>query len=70
MLIVHSAVSGITDMLEKLLAAASAGEHEAALEGHRRRGTGSSATSWAWAAARSSTAISPSCAQMAQRHHT
>src|SRR6185369_15256946 len=31
-LIVHSAVSGITDKLEKLLAAASAGEHQAALQ--------------------------------------
>jgi diaminopimelate decarboxylase/aspartate kinase len=31
-LIVHSAVSGITDRLERLLAAASLGEHEAALE--------------------------------------
>ncbi|HXR50514.1 MAG TPA: hypothetical protein VN762_00075, partial [Steroidobacteraceae bacterium] len=30
-LIVHSAVSGITDRLEKLLAAAQVGEHEAAL---------------------------------------
>jgi diaminopimelate decarboxylase/aspartate kinase len=30
-LIVHSAVSGITDRLEKLLSAALAGEHEAAL---------------------------------------
>jgi diaminopimelate decarboxylase/aspartate kinase len=32
-LIVHSAVSGITDRLEKLLTAALAGEHEAALDG-------------------------------------
>lgn len=31
-LVVHSAVSGITDRLEKLLAAALAGDHEAALE--------------------------------------
>jgi diaminopimelate decarboxylase/aspartate kinase len=31
-LIVHSAVSGITDRLERLLAAASVGEHDAALE--------------------------------------
>jgi len=36
-LIVHSAVSGITDRLEKLLAAALAGEHAAALAGIEER---------------------------------
>jgi bifunctional diaminopimelate decarboxylase / aspartate kinase len=36
-LIVHSAVSGITDRLEKLLAAALRGEHAAALEGIEQR---------------------------------
>ena len=37
MLIVHSAVSGITDRLERLLAAALAGEHDAALEAIQSR---------------------------------
>jgi len=36
-LIVHSAVSGITDRLEKLLGAALAGEHEAVIDGIRTR---------------------------------
>ncbi len=49
-LIVHSAVSGITDRLERLLAAASVGEHEAALAGHRIAAPGSCALNWASAA--------------------